>query len=61
MELRELINRLEALSKGGKNDHLYVEIENPEDPSENLCVCNAYILKDKSNNSESNYIFIDVG
>ena len=28
MKLRELINRLEKLSNGGKNDHLDVEIQN---------------------------------
>lgn len=59
MKLRELINRLETLSKGGKNDDLEVEIENPEDPYQNFCVRNAYISSYESSNLEYDYIFIE--
>lgn len=59
MKLRELINRLETLSKGGKNDDLEVEIENPEDPYQNFCVRNSYISSYESSNLEYDYIFIE--
>lgn len=59
MKLRELINRLETLSKGGKNDNLEVEIENPEDPYQNFCAKNAYITRYESSNLEYDYIIIE--
>lgn len=58
MKLRELINRLEKLSKDGKYDDLDVEIENPEDPYQNFCTCNAYITRYESSNLEYDYIII---
>lgn len=58
MELRELINRLETLSMGGKNDHLDVEIQNLEDPYQNFCASNAYITRYESSNLEYDYIII---
>ena len=58
MKLRELINRLEILSKDGKNDNLEVEIESPEDPYQNLCAKNAYITRYESSNLEYDYIII---
>jgi hypothetical protein len=59
MKLRELINRLETLSKGGKNDNLEVEIENLWDPYQNLCVRNAYIASYKSSNIKHDWIIIE--
>lgn len=59
MKLRELINRLEILSHGGKNDDLDVEIENLWDPYQNLGVRNVYISSYKSSNLEHNYITIE--
>lgn len=59
MKLRELINRLEKLSMGGKNDDLEVEIGNLWDPHQNFCVRNAYISNYESSNLEYNYIFIE--
>lgn len=58
MKLRELINRLEILSQGGKNDDLDVEIENTEDPYQNFCASNAYISRYESSNLEYDYILI---
>ena len=59
MRLRDLINRLEKLSMGGKNDHLDVEIQNLEDPYQNFCAKNAYITRYESSNLEYDYIFIE--
>lgn len=59
MELRELINRLETLSMGGKNDHLDVEIQNLWDEHQNFCVSNAYISRYVSSNLEYDYIIIE--
>lgn len=59
MKLRELINRLETLSKGGKNDHLEVEIQNLWDDHQNFCLRNAYISTYESSNLEYDYIFIE--
>lgn len=59
MKLRELINRLETLSKGGKNDNLEVEIEDLWNPYQNLGVRNAYISSYKSSNIEHSYITIE--
>lgn len=59
MKLRELINRLETLSQGGKNDNLEVEIENLEDPYQNFCAKNAYITRYESSNLEYDYIIIE--
>jgi hypothetical protein len=59
MELRELINRLETLSMGGKNDHLDVEIENPWDDFQNFCAKNAYITRYESSDLEYDYIIIE--
>lgn len=58
MTLRELINRLEILSQGGKNDHLEVEIENLWNPFQNFCAKNAYITRYESSNLEYDYIII---
>jgi hypothetical protein len=58
MRLRELINRLETLSQGGKNDDLVVEIEDPEDNYQNFCVDNAYITRYDSSNDEYDYVII---
>lgn len=60
MRLRELINRLETLSRGGKNDDLVVEIEDPEDNYQNFCVDNAYITRYESSDLEYDYIIIIV-
>lgn len=59
MKLRELINRLEKLSNGGKNDHLDVEIQNLWDDHQNFCAKNAYISRYISSNLEYDYIFIE--
>lgn len=58
MKLRELINRLETLSKGGKNDNLEVEIEDPEYDFQNFCVSNAFITRYVSSDDEYDYIII---
>lgn len=58
MKLRELINRLEILSQGGKNDNLDVEIQNLWDDYQNFGVKNAYITRYESSNLEYDYIFI---
>lgn len=58
MKLRELINRLETLSEGGKNDHLDVEIQNLWDEHQNFCAENAYITRYESSNLEYDYIII---
>jgi hypothetical protein len=59
MKLRELINRLETLSMGGKNDHLEVEIQNLWDDYQNFCAKNAYITRYESSNLEYDYIIIE--
>lgn len=59
MKLRELINRLETLSEGGKNDNLEVEIQNLWDDHQNFCAKNAHITRYESSNLEYDYIFIE--
>lgn len=60
MRLRDLINRLETLSNGGKNDNLEVKIENQWDSYQNYCaVRNAYISSYESSNLKYDYIFIE--
>ena len=59
MKLRELINRLEKLSNGGKNDHFEVQIENPYDSYQNFFAKNAYISRYESSNLEYDYIIIE--
>ena len=58
MKLRELINRLETLSEGGKNDNFDVEIQNLWDDYQNFCPSNAYITRYVSSNLEYDYIII---
>ena len=58
MKLRELINRLEKLSRDGKYDNLTVEIENPWDPYQNFCAHNAYVSRYESSDLEYDYILI---
>ena len=58
MKLRELINRLETLSEGGKNDNFDVEIQNSWDDYQNFCASNAYITRYVSSNLEYDYIII---
>lgn len=58
MKLRELINRLETLSEGGKNDNFDVEIQNSWDDYQNFCATNAYITRYESSNLEYDYIII---
>lgn len=58
MKLRELINRLEALSHNGKYDNLEVEVQNVWDESQNFFADNAFISRHVSEDLEYDYVEI---
>lgn len=58
MKLRELINRLEALSHNGKYDNLEVQVQNVWDEHQNFFADNAFISRYVSENLEYDYVEI---
>ena len=52
--LRELINRLEKLSKDGRNDNLPVSVDIGDD--QEVSITGAFIDRYESSNDEYNYI-----
>lgn len=58
MKLRELINRLEALSHNGKYDNLEVEVQNVWDEYQNFFADNAFISRHVSEDLEYDYVEI---
>lgn len=59
MKLRQLIDRLEALSKGGRNDNMEVEAFFSPDENDSNIVQRAYIDTYKSDNDEYDFIRLE--
>lgn len=59
MRLRELIDRLEKLSNGGKNDSMEVLVEDEQETVESM-VNDAYINRYSSENDYYEYITLQI-